>query len=108
TGHKMASLKEIKVYANSHYVTPRPTLDQAAKQIRHDLELRLKELNAEGKILEAARLEQRTQLDLEMMAATGSCSGIENYSRYLTGRAPGEPPPTLFEYLPDNAVLFVD
>jgi excinuclease ABC subunit B len=108
TGKKVASLDYIKVYANSHYVTPGPTLKQAMEAIRHELAERLKELVAEGKLLEAQRLEQRTNFDLEMIAATGSCAGIENYSRFLTGRLPGEPPPTLFEYLPDNALLFVD
>jgi len=108
TGERSAALEAVKVYANSHYVTPRPTLQQAAKQIKRDLKLRLEELTANGKLLEAQRLEQRTTFDLEMMEATGSCAGIENYSRYLTGRAPGEPPPTLFEYLPDHAVLMVD
>ncbi|HEY0311003.1 MAG TPA: excinuclease ABC subunit UvrB [Allosphingosinicella sp.] len=108
TGKKVASLDSVKVYANSHYVTPGPTLKQAMEAIRHELTERLKELHAEGKLLEAQRLEQRTNFDLEMIAATGSCAGIENYSRFLTGRLPGEPPPTLFEYLPDNALLFVD
>ncbi|MGK2740160.1 excinuclease ABC subunit UvrB [Tepidicaulis sp. LMO-SS28] len=108
TGHKSAKLDQIKVYANSHYVTPRPTLQQAIKQIKIDLKDRLEELNAEGKLLEAQRLEQRTRFDIEMMEATGACAGIENYSRYLTGRKPGEPPPTLFEYLPDNALVFAD
>jgi excinuclease ABC subunit B len=108
TGKKAASLDSIKVYANSHYVTPGPTLKQAMEAIRHELAERLKELQAEGRLLEAQRLEQRTNFDLEMIAATGSCAGIENYSRFLTGRLPGEPPPTLFEYLPDNALLFVD
>jgi len=108
TGERSAALEAIKVYANSHYVTPRPTLQQAAKQIKRDLKLRLEELTANGKLLEAQRLEQRTTFDLEMMEATGSCAGIENYSRYLTGRSPGEPPPTLFEYLPDHALLMVD
>ena len=108
TGKKIASLDSIKVYANSHYVTPGPTLKQAMEAIRHELAERLKELVAEGRLLEAQRLEQRTNFDLEMIAATGSCAGIENYSRFLTGRMPGEPPPTLFEYLPDNALLFVD
>ena len=108
TGKKVASLDSVKVYANSHYVTPGPTLKQAMEAIRHELSERLKELQAEGKLLEAQRLEQRTNFDLEMIAATGSCAGIENYSRFLTGRLPGEPPPTLFEYLPDNALLFVD
>jgi len=108
TGKKVASLDSIKVYANSHYVTPGPTLKQAMEAIKHELSERLKELVAEGKLLEAQRLEQRTNFDLEMIAATGSCAGIENYSRFLTGRLPGEPPPTLFEYLPENALLFVD
>jgi len=108
TGAKTAKLDQVKVYANSHYVTPRPTLDQAARGIKEELAKQLEIFNAQGKLIEAQRLEQRVQLDLEMMAATGSCHGIENYSRYLTGRAPGEPPPTLFEYLPDNAILFVD
>ncbi|CAN5192246.1 hypothetical protein BH24PSE1_BH24PSE1_09720 [soil metagenome] len=108
TGKKAASLESVKVYANSHYVTPGPTLKQAMGAIRHELTERLKEMEAEGKLLEHQRLEQRTNFDLEMIAATGSCAGIENYSRFLTGRLPGEPPPTLFEYLPDNALLFVD
>src|SRR5690349_22028337 len=108
TGQKAASLDSVKVYANSHYVTPGPTLKQAMEAIRHELTERLKELVAEGKLLEAQRIEQRTNFDLEMIAATGSCAGIENYSRFLTGRLPGEPPPTLFEYLPDNALLFAD
>ncbi len=108
TGKKVANLDYVRVYANSHYVTPGPTLKQAMEAIRHELAERLKELEAEGRLLEAQRLEQRTNFDLEMIAATGSCAGIENYSRFLTGRLPGEPPPTLFEYLPDNALLFVD
>ncbi len=108
TGEKSVTLDEIRVYANSHYVIPRPTLTQAIKEIKADLKTRLEQLNGEGKLLEAQRLEQRTVFDLEMMEATGSCAGIENYSRYLTGRKPGEPPPTLFEYLPENALLFVD
>jgi len=108
TGKKDASLDEVRVYANSHYVTPAPTMKQAMSAIRFELEERLKELHAEGRLLEAQRLEQRTNFDLEMIAATGSCAGIENYSRFLTGRLPGEPPPTLFEYLPENALLFVD
>ena len=108
TGETVAKLDHIKIYANSHYVTPGPTLKQAADAIKHELAERLKELNAEGKLLEAQRLEQRTNFDLEMIAATGSCAGIENYSRFLTGRLPGEPPPTLFEYLPENALLFID
>ncbi len=108
TGHKTAELEQIKVYSNSHYVTPKPTLEQAVRRIREDLRLRLAEFNAAGRLLEAQRLEQRTLFDIEMMMATGSCAGIENYSRYLTGRKPGEPPPTLFEYLPDNTLVFVD
>ena len=108
TGAKGASLSSVRVYANSHYVTPGPTMKQATQAIKFELEERLKELHAEGRLLEAQRLEQRTNFDLEMIAATGSCAGIENYSRFLTGRLPGEPPPTLFEYLPDNALLFVD
>ena len=108
TGQKTDAFKSIKLYANSHYVTPRPTLQQAIKGIKAELKLRLDELNRAGRLLEAQRLEQRTVFDLEMLEATGSCAGIENYSRYLTGRAPGEPPPTLFEYLPDDALVFVD
>ena len=108
TGQKTGSLKQVKVYANSHYVTPRPTLAQAVKSIKEELKLRLDELAHAGRLLEAQRLEQRCRFDVEMIEATGSCAGIENYSRYLTGRKPGEPPPTLFEYLPDNALVFVD
>ncbi|GIL39552.1 excinuclease ABC subunit UvrB [Roseiterribacter gracilis] len=108
TGEKTATLKEETLYANSHYVTPKPTLNQAVKQIKEELKIRLGELYAEGKLLEAQRLEQRTQFDVEMIEATGSCAGIENYSRYLSGRGAGEPPPTLFEYLPDDALLVVD
>jgi excinuclease ABC subunit B len=108
TGHKQDELEFIKIYANSHYVTPRPTLVQAIKSIKSELKLRLDQLNNQGRLLEAQRLEQRTTFDLEMMEATGSCAGIENYSRYLTGRRPGEPPPTLFEYVPDNALVFAD
>ncbi len=108
TGKAGASLEKVRVYANSHYVTPGPTMKQAAEAIKFELQERLKELEAEGKLLELQRLEQRTNFDLEMIAATGSCAGIENYSRFLTGRLPGEPPPTLFEYLPENALLFVD
>ncbi|MFC3581348.1 excinuclease ABC subunit UvrB [Sphingomonas hylomeconis] len=108
TGKKVASLDYVRVFANSHYVTPGPTLKQATEAIKFELAERLKELVPEGKLLEAQRLEQRTNFDLEMIAATGSCAGIENYSRFLTGRMPGEPPPTLFEYLPENALLFVD
>jgi excinuclease ABC subunit B len=108
TGRKTGELESIRVYANSHYVTPRPTLIQAASLIKAELKERLDWLVKEGKLLEAQRLEQRTTFDLEMIEATGSCAGIENYSRYLTGRRPGEPPPTFFEYIPDNALLFVD
>ncbi|TQS71699.1 excinuclease ABC subunit UvrB [Rhodobacteraceae bacterium] len=108
TGAKTDTFEQIRIYANSHYVTPRPTLNQATKGIRKELGHRLKQLNDEGKLLEAQRLEQRTNFDLEMLEATGVCNGIENYSRYLTGRAPGEPPPTLFEFIPDNAIVFAD
>ncbi len=108
TGGKTDELEFVKVYANSHYVTPRPTLIQAMNSIKAELRGRLEQLNAAGRLLEAQRLEQRTVFDLEMMEATGSCAGIENYSRYLTGRKPGEPPPTLFEYVPDNALVFCD
>ena len=108
TGEKAAQLDEVKIYPNSHYVTPKPTLLQAIEEIKRDLKLRLAEFNQLGKLLEAQRLEQRTTFDVEMMMATGSCAGIENYSRYLTGRRPGEPPPTLFEYLPSETLIFVD
>ena len=108
TGERTATMTQVRVYANSHYVTPRPTLTQAVKSIRTELRQRLDQFIAEGKLLEAQRLEQRTQFDLEMLEATGSCNGIENYSRYLTGRKPGEPPPTLFEYIPDTAIVFAD
>ncbi len=108
TGQKIGTLSHVKLYANSHYVTPKPTLQQAIEQIKKELEGRLTELAADNKLLEAQRLQQRTQFDLEMLEATGVCNGIENYSRYLSGRAPGEPPPTLFEYLPRNALLFID
>jgi excinuclease ABC subunit B len=108
TGDKTAALDTITVYANSHYITPRPTLTQAITDIKKELKIRLDELTHEGKLLEVERLNQRTTFDIEMMETTGSCKGIENYSRYLTGRNPGEPPPTLFEYLPENALLFVD
>ena len=108
TGAKTDSSPHIRIYANSHYVTPRPTLAQAIKGIKDELFHRLKQMEAEGKLLEAQRLGQRCNFDLEMLEATGSCAGIENYSRYLTGRAPGEPPPTLFEFIPDNAIVFAD
>ncbi|MDI4665096.1 excinuclease ABC subunit UvrB [Xanthobacter autotrophicus] len=108
TGHKSGDMKSVRVYAASHYVTPRPTLIQAISGIKAELKMRLDELYRMGRLLEAQRLEQRTRYDLEMMEATGSCAGIENYSRWLTGRKPGEPPPTLFEYVPDNALVFID
>ncbi|MFY7778819.1 MAG: excinuclease ABC subunit UvrB [Elstera sp.] len=108
TGEKITALETVRIYANSHYVTPRPTLTQAIKQIKQDLKLRLGEFVESNKLLEAQRIEQRTQFDLEMLEASGFCSGIENYSRYLSGRAPGEPPPTLFEYLPPDALLIID
>ncbi len=108
TGEKTDTFDKIRVYANSHYVTPKPTMQQAIKSIKAELKLRLAQLVDEGKLLEAQRLEQRTNFDLEMLEATGVCNGIENYSRYLTGRAPGEPPPTLFEFIPDNAIVFAD
>ena len=108
TGEKIGALDEIIIYPNSHYVTPRPTLLQAIPRIREELKERLEEFNAEGKLVEAQRLAERTTFDLEMLETTGFCSGIENYSRYLTGREPGQPPPTLFEYLPENALLVVD
>jgi excinuclease ABC subunit B len=108
TGQKTDKLEFVKIYANSHYVTPRPTLIQAISGIKAELKIRLDELHNAGRLLEAQRLEQRTLFDLEMLEATGVCAGIENYSRYLTGRKPGEPPPTLFEYVPDRALIFVD
>ena len=108
TGAKTDKFDQIRIYANSHYVTPRPTMNQAIIGIKKELRMRLDQLTSEGKLLEAQRLEQRCSFDLEMLEATGVCSGIENYSRYLTGRAPGEPPPTLFEFIPDNAIVFAD
>ncbi|GGH36075.1 Excinuclease ABC subunit B [Cribrihabitans marinus] len=108
TGEKTDTFEQIRVYANSHYVTPKPTMQQAIIGIKKELRQRLDQLVGEGKLLEAQRLEQRTNFDLEMLEATGVCNGIENYSRYLTGRAPGEPPPTLFEFIPDNAIVFAD
>jgi len=108
TGNKIKDLEFIKIYANSHYITPRPTLDQAIKEIKKELELTLEKHKSENKLLEAQRLDERTRFDLEMLEATGTCAGIENYSRFLTGRNPGEPPPTLFEYFPDNTLIFVD
>ena len=108
TGDKVRDLSLIKVYANSHYITPKPTVEQAVINIKKELELTLKKHKADNKLLEAQRLEERTKFDLEMIEATGSCAGIENYSRFLSGRKPGEPPPTLFEYFPDNTLIFVD
>ena len=108
TGEKTGHFDRIRVYANSHYVTPKPTMQQAIIKIKEELRHRLDQLVGEGKLLEAQRLEQRTNFDIEMLEATGVCNGIENYSRYLTGRAPGEPPPTLFEFIPDNAIVFAD
>ncbi|WP_412546950.1 excinuclease ABC subunit UvrB [Maricaulis sp. MIT060901] len=108
TGKTHTQLKSVRFYANSHYVTPRPTLNQAIVQIKAELKERLAWMEKEGQLLEAQRLQQRTEFDLEMLEATGSCAGIENYSRYLTGRKPGEPPPTMFEYLPENALVFAD
>ncbi|WP_375265888.1 excinuclease ABC subunit UvrB [Planktotalea sp.] len=108
TGEKKDTKERVRVYANSHYVTPKPTMNQAIGKIKKELRVRLDQLVSEAKLLEAQRLEQRTNFDIEMLEATGVCNGIENYSRYLTGRAPGEPPPTLFEFIPDNAIVFAD
>ena len=108
TGDQVRELNLVKVYANSHYITPKPTIEQAVINIRKELEITLKKHKSENKLLEAQRLEERTKFDLEMIEATGSCAGIENYSRFLSGRKPGEPPPTLFEYFPDNTLVFVD
>ena len=108
TGERTGAFEQIRVYANSHYVTPKPTLNQAVISIKQELKHRLDQFNGEGKLLEAQRLEQRCNFDIEMLEATGHCNGIENYSRYLTGRGPGEPPPTLFEFIPDNAIVFAD
>ncbi|MDG1457962.1 MAG: excinuclease ABC subunit UvrB [Pseudoprimorskyibacter sp.] len=108
TGEKTGTFERIRIYANSHYVTPKPTINQAVISIKKELRQRLDQLVGEAKLLEAQRLEQRTNFDIEMLEATGVCNGIENYSRYLTGRAPGEPPPTLFEFIPDNAIVFAD
>ena len=108
TGDRVRELSSVKVYANSHYITPKPTIEQAVINIKRELEVTLKKHRAENKLLEAQRLEERTKFDLEMIEATGSCAGIENYSRFLSGRKPGEPPPTLFEYFPDNTLIFVD
>ena len=108
TGHKLGKLMNIKLYANSHYITNRPTLDQAIIKIKNDLEIRIKEFKKDKKLIEAQRIEERTNFDIEMMEISGTCAGIENYSRYLTGRLPGTAPPTLFEYLPNDTILFVD
>ena len=108
TGDKTEDLNIIKIYANSHYITPKPTVQQAIKEIKAELVTTLKKFRKENKLLEAQRIDERTRFDLEMIEATGTCAGIENYSRFLSGRNPGEPPPTLFEYLPDNAIIFVD
>ena len=108
TGQKTQKMDKVRIYANSHYVTPKPTMQQAVIGIKKELRMRLDQLVGEGKLLEAQRLEQRCNFDIEMLEATGVCNGIENYSRYLTGRAPGEPPPTLFEFIPDNAIVFAD
>ena len=108
TGDQVRELNLVKVYANSHYITPKPTIEQAVIKIRKELEVTLKKHKSENKLLEAQRLEERTKFDLEMIEATGTCAGIENYSRFLSGRKPGEPPPTLFEYFPDNTLIFVD
>ena len=108
TGHKTKSFESVTIYANSHYVTPRPTLERAVKTIKEELKIRLEQYHKMGRVLEAQRLEQRTMFDLEMIMETGACKGIENYSRHLTGGKPGDPPPTLFQYLPKNALLFID
>ena len=108
TGSKTNDLNLIKLYANSHYITPRPTIEQAIKEIKKELEIILEKHKSENKLLEAQRLEERTRFDLEMIETTGTCAGIENYSRFLTGRKPGEPPPTLFEYLPKDSIVFID
>ena len=108
TGDLIQDLDVIKVYANSHYITPKPTIEQAIIKIKRELEVTLKKFKEQNKLLEAQRLEERVKFDLEMIEATGSCAGIENYSRFLSGRKPGEPPPTLFEYFPDNTLIFVD
>jgi excinuclease ABC subunit B len=108
TGKKTSSLEKVTVYPANHYVTPRPALSQAITGIKEELKERLKEFNNQNKLIEAQRIEQRTKFDLEMLETTGHCKGIENYSRYLTGREAGSPPPTLFEYLPKNAIVFLD
>lgn len=108
TGQKHTKKEAVRIYANSHYITPGPTMRQAVKQIKTDLKDRINQFETSNQLLEAQRIDQRTKFDIEMMEATGSCKGIENYSRYLTGRAPGEPPPTLIEYIPDDAIMFLD
>ena len=108
TGDKTNDYSIIKIYANSHYITPKPTIEQAIKQIKSELAETLKKHRENNKLLEEQRLRERTKFDLEMIEATGTCAGIENYSRFLSGRKAGEPPPTLFEYFPDNAIIFVD
>ena len=108
TGKKTASLQKVTVYPANHYVTPRPAISQAITGIRKELAETVENFKNNNKLLEAQRIEQRTRFDLEMLETTGHCKGIENYSRYLTGRKPGEPPPTLFEYLPPNALIFID
>ena len=108
TGKKTSSLNQVTIYPANHYVTPRPAVSQAITNIRKELKEQIANFTSENKLLEAQRIEQRTRFDLEMLETTGHCKGIENYSRYLTGRAPGEPPPTLFEYLPKDTILFID
>ena len=108
TGEKLDSLDKIRIFANSHYVTPKPTIKKAITQIKEDLKQQLVVFETENKLLEKQRLDERTNFDLEMLETTGSCSGIENYSRYLSGRKPGEPPPTLYEYIPEDSLLFID
>ena len=108
TGEKLDSLDKIRIFANSHYVTPKPTIKKAITQIKEDLKQQLVVFETENKLLEKQRLDERTNFDLEMLETTGSCSGIENYSRFLSGRKPGEPPPTLYEYIPEDSLLFID
>ena len=108
TGDKTNEFNLVKLYANSHYITPKPTIDQAIIEIKKELDQVLIQYKKDNKLLEAQRLKERTKFDLEMIEATGTCAGIENYSRYLSGRKEGEPPPTLFEYFPDNTLIFVD
>ena len=108
TGEFIQSFEEVKIFANSHYITPKPRLENAIKEIKKDLKIRLEEFDKEKKLLEFQRLKERTNFDLEMIQATGTCSGIENYSRYLSGRQPGEAPPTLYEFIPENSLLIID